>query len=151
MGGTITTSDPLDPTLTINNSINNDSGFAWTGYNVQVFLNTNFSISFPAVPVSNPSGWSASVVTAVHFDSGSGLWTGTIDYVGGTPVSPVNSDPNNEFDFAYKVTFSGLTSYSLTESVTPVPEPGTFSLLMVGGLLLGGRVVARRRQEKLRA
>jgi hypothetical protein len=150
MGGMITTSDAVDPTLTINNSINNDSGFAWTGYIVDVFLNTNFSISFPAVPVSNPSGWAAGVIIPVHFDSGSGLWTGTIDYTGGTPVSPVSGDPNNEFDFAYKVTFGGLTQYSLTESVTPVPEPGAFSLLMIGGLVLGGRVMAGCRPRKLR-
>jgi len=146
---TIFTDSTLDPTLSINNSINNDSGYAWTGYNVTVFLNTNFSISFPGTPVSNPSGWSASVVVPVHFDSGSGLWTGTIDYTGGTPVSPVNGDPNNEFDFAYKVTFSGLTQYSLTESVMPVPEPATFSLLAAAGLLLGERTIARRHRAKL--
>jgi hypothetical protein len=142
---TILTSDTIDPTLTINNTINNDSGFAWTSYLVQVSLNTNFTISFPAIAVSNPSGWSAGISTAVHFDSGSGLWTGTIDYSGGTPVSPVTGDPNNEFDFGYKITFNGLTQYSLSEAVTPVPEPGTFALLMVGGLLLGGRAITRRR------
>jgi hypothetical protein len=37
----------------------------------------------------------------------------------------------------------------LTESVTPVPEPGVFSLLMSGGLLLGGWMIAKRWQAKL--
>lgn len=136
MGGAVTTDTILDPTLTVNNAIGNDTGFDWTSYVVDVFLNKSFTVAFPATPVANPSGWSAGVSIAPHFDVASGLYTAELLYTGGTPVSSNPLSPNNEFDFAYKVTFSGATSYSLTEQVSPVPEPAAFSLLLCG-LVLG--------------
>lgn len=59
MGGTITTSDALDPTLTIANAIDNDSSFAWTEYLVSVSMNTSFTILSAGVSV--PSGWTAGI------------------------------------------------------------------------------------------
>ena len=44
MGLTILTDSTTDPTLTINNSINNTSSFAWTEYVVNVAMNQSFSI-----------------------------------------------------------------------------------------------------------
>ena len=140
MGGTITTSDALDPTLTIANAIDNDSSFAWTEYLVSVSMNTSFTILSAGVSV--PSGWTAGI-TQPGAPVG-GIYTGTIDYLGGTPVA-IAPAPNSELDFTYQVMFSGATSYSLTESVTPVPEPASFSLLV-----LGGRALARHRQGKPR-
>lgn len=145
MGGTITTSDALDPTLTIANAIDNDSSFAWTEYIVNVSMNTSFTIL--SAGVSAPPGWTAGI-TQPGVPVG-GIYTGTIDYLGGTPVA-IAPAPNSELDFTYQVMFSGATSYSLTESVTPVPEPASFSLLALGGLVLGGRALARGRQGKPR-
>jgi len=142
MSGTITTSDPLDPTLTIATSIDNDSSFAWTGYIVNVSLGTSFTIL--SASVSAPPGWTASVTQPGA--PVAGIYTGTINYVGGTPVA-IAPASDSELDFTYQVMFSGSTSYSLTESVTPVPEPAAFGLLVLGGLLLGGKVVARRRHS----
>jgi len=140
MGVTLYTDTPSDPILTIGNSINNTSSFAWTEYIVSVAMNQTFSINSANVTV--PSGWTAIITPP----SGpvSGIFTGTIDYKGGTPVAV-----NGTLDFGYVVQFTGSTSYSLTESVTAVPEPGVFSLLMGGGLLLGGWMVAKRRQTKV--
>ena len=149
MGGTITTSDALDPILTLANAIDNDSSFAWTEYKVSVSMNNSFSILSAAATA--PPGWTANITQPGA--PVAGVYTGMIDYLGGVPVAivtdPNNPPPNSELDFSYKVQFSGSTSYSLTESVTPVPEPGVFSLLMSGGLLLGGWMIAKRRQAKL--
>jgi len=145
MGGTITTSDALDPTLTIANAIDNDSSFAWTAYIVNVSMGTSFTIL--SASVTAPPGWTASI-TQPGAPVG-GIYTGTIDYVGGTPVA-VAPASNSELDFTYQVMFSGATSYSLTESVTPVPEPATFSLVAMGGLVLGGKALAGRRHPKRR-
>ena len=141
MGLTILTDTPNDPILTINNVINNTSSFVWTEYIVTVAMNQTFSINSPGVIA--PGGWTANI-TAPSGPDINGNYTGTIDYVGGTPVAI-----NGLLDFGYVVQFTGLSQYSLTESVTAVPEPGVFSLLMCGGLLLGGLMVAKRGQAKV--
>jgi len=142
---TILTSSASDPTLSINNTVDNDSAFAWTEYIVNVSLNTNFTILSAAATA--PPGWTANI-TQPGAPVG-GIYTGTIDYLGGTPVANItdadNPPPDSQLIFAYQIRFSGLTQYSLTESVMPVPEPGTLGFLMVGGLLLRERIISRRR------
>src|SRR5579862_2841127 len=54
-------SSTTDPILTIGNSINNTSSFAWTQYIVSVAMNQTFSINSASVTV--PAGWSA-IITA---------------------------------------------------------------------------------------
>lgn len=135
---TLLTDTVSDPTLTINNSINNTSSFAWTAYIVNVAMNQSFTINSAGVVA--PSDWSASI-TQPGAPVG-GIYTGTIDYTGGTPVA-LYPALNSTLDFGYQVTFSGSTQYNLTESANPVPEPGAFGLLMLAGLLLGGRKFAR--------
>ena len=103
-------------------------------------MNQNFSIDSAGVIV--PGGWTATITAPTGPDI-SGNYVGTVDYKGGTPVAL-----GGIFDFGYQITFSGSTSYSLTESASPVPEPGALTFLMVGGLLVGGWSIANRRQAK---
>ena len=77
------TDSTTDPTLTINNSINNTSSFAWTEYVVNVAMNQSFSIN--SAGVMAPGGWTANITQPGA--PVSGIYTGTIDYLGGTPVS----------------------------------------------------------------
>lgn len=146
MGLTIDTDTANDPTLTVNNSINNTSAFAWTEYVVSVAMNQSFSINSAGVVA--PGGWTANI-TQPGAPVG-GIYTGIIDYVGGTPVS-IYPALNSMLNFGYQVSFSGSTSYSLTESANPVPEPNVLSLLIVGGSLAVQRTLTGRRQAKLRA
>ncbi len=141
MGVTLLANSTADPVLTIGNSINNTSSFAWTEYIVNVSMNQTFSISSANVTV--PAGWTANITAPTGPDI-NGNFNGVIDYVGGAPVAV-----NGTLDFGYVVSFTGSMQYSLTESVQAVPEPGVFSLLMSGGLLLGGLRVAKRRQTRL--
>jgi len=137
-----------DPTLTVNESIDNTSSFVWTEYILGVSMNQTFTIN--SAGVTAPSGWTAAITPP----SGpvGGIYTGTIDYymvAGGTPVA-IYPAPNSTLYYGFQLTFNNST-YSVTESATPVPEPGSFSFLLVGGLLLGGRMFAKRRQAKVRA
>jgi hypothetical protein len=141
LGLTIITDTAADPTMIVNNSINNTSPFVWTEYILSVAMNQNFSIDSAGVIV--PGGWTATITAPTGPDI-SGNYVGTIDYKGGTAVAL-----GAIFDFGYQITFSGSTSYSLTESANPVPEPGVLGLLVVGGLLVSGSMVAKRRQAKL--
>jgi hypothetical protein len=143
MGLTILTDTPTDPTLTVNNSINNTSSFAWTEFVVSVAMNQSFSINSAGVVA--PGGWTANITQPGA--PVSGIYTGTIDYLGGTPVS-IYPALNSALDFGYQVTFSGSTSYSLTQSANPVPEPGAVGFLLAGALLMGGWARSHRRQAK---
>lgn len=146
MSGWVTTDTSGDPNLTLNHSINNDSGQNWTEYVVDVFMSVDFS--FSGITVSNPTGWVGGVSFA-HQQLSPTSWEGEIVYSenGGPPVNTIAGDPNNVLDFSYTVSFSGNTFYSITEQVTAVPEPSAFSLLIGGGLLLGAWTTASRRRS----
>lgn len=49
ISGTVTTDTTTDPTLIIGNDVNNDTGFAWTGYDVTVSMNNPFTLYNAAV------------------------------------------------------------------------------------------------------
>jgi hypothetical protein len=134
VGGYIYTSDPNDPTLTLGNNINNDTGFTWTGYNVDVSMNVTFSIANAIV--STPGGWTASILQPTLVG---GVYTGHINYLAGTPV--VNGQSLN---FSYDITFSNGTQFGFSEDVTPVPEPGSLTIV---GLLCGGWMFAKKRRQ----
>lgn len=136
--GTITTDTPDDPTLILSTSLNNDTGSAWTGYHISIYLNAAFTLS--SVGVTLPNDWSAAYNPNSTYDSGLGLYVDTIDFTAGTAVLP-----GYQFNYTYSISFSGATSFSLTQSVTPVPEPGSAGLVLIGGLALVGCAIAKRR------
>jgi hypothetical protein len=140
IGLSIMTDTPADPTLTVNNSINNQSSFVWTEYIVSVAMNQSFSINSAGVVA--PGGWTANITQPGA--PVAGVYTGIIDYLGGTPVA-IYPGANSILNYGYQVTFSGSTSYSLTESANPVPEPSMAAFLVISGTLLGGLMVFRRR------
>lgn len=141
LGLSILTDTADDPTLTINESINNQSSFVWTGYILNVSMDQSFSIN--SAGVIAPAGWTATITAP----SGpvAGIYTGTIDFMSGTPVG-IYPGPDSTLNFGYQITFSGTTQYNLTESANPVPEPSASSLLMAGGLFICGWTVAIRRK-----
>lgn len=149
MVGGIKTSDPTDPTLTLSSAVNNDSGQIWIGYQVDVILSSFYTFVTPDPTVNNPpnNDWIVASVFAPTLQvSGpyAGDYLGTIDFAGGTPVGI-----GDELDFSYSIHFVGSSSYALTQSVTPevapVPEPGTATLLAIGGL---GLVLCLRRNRR---
>jgi hypothetical protein len=140
MLGNILTDSASDPSLAFHNIIQNGSGVDWTSYNVTVFLSQPFTITNTFVNI--PGDWTISFST-------NGVWNGSayqgyVDFSGGTPVSG-DPDTPGTLDFGYKLMFSGSTSYSLVQVMTPVPEPTTSSLLAIG-MVLGGYVSRRLRR-----
>jgi hypothetical protein len=126
MIGTITSDTALDPTLLMLNQIDNETGFAWTGYDVNIKMSSTFLIS--NVSVSNPADWTFTITQPTLQGS---EYIGTISYVGGTAVQPLGT-----FDFGYAISFDGATSYQFCQEMVPVPEPVTMSLLGLGGLVM---------------
>jgi hypothetical protein len=148
MSGWVTTDTPTDPTLTLGSSVINETAGAWIGYEVDVIMNQTFTFTTPGPTVNNPppNDWVvASVVAPTYQATGpyAGDYEGTLYYSGGTPVGV-----GGELDYLYSINFSGATSYTFTEQITPwfaeVPEPGTLALAGMGGLLLALRLRRNR-------
>lgn len=141
--GIATDATPSDPILTINGSVNNQSAFVWTGYILNIGMNQTFQIN--SASVTSPTGWMANITQPTGPDL-SGNYTGTIDYFvtsGGTPVA-IAPAQNSTFSFGYQIQFNSTTSFSVTQSAMPVPEPGAMSLLLVGVSLFIGGIFFRR-------
>jgi hypothetical protein len=136
MEGDFFASDPNDPTVTFMNSIDNDTGFTWTGYNINLYMNTPYTILSAAAIA--PGDWT--VTTSGPTWNGS-QYVGQINYAAGTPVAD-----GGTIDFKYKISFTGSTIYSFTQEMTPVPEPGMLALLSVAGLFAVASVRKIRRK-----
>jgi hypothetical protein len=158
MAGNVITDTTSDPTLTLSSSVNNDTGFAWNGYQVNVIMSAPggipvpFAFTAPAPNVHNPpaNDWFLAAVVPPTFQvSGpwAGYYEGTLDFSAGTPVGV-----GGELDFQYAVTFASSTHYILTQEMIPsmvtIPEPSTIALLAIGGL---GLVMRLRRSSRIGA
>jgi hypothetical protein len=129
--GVITTNTAEDPTLTITNTIDNETGLAWIGYHVNVSMDHVFTLSNAVVSI--PGDWTA-VITSQPVLVGS-LYVGQLDYTGGTLVksSPPEALPDT-LAFGYKISFTGKLSYNYCQEMIPVsvPEPATLVLVTCG-------------------
>lgn len=133
--------------LVVNQTVDNDTGIAWSGYQVKIYMDRTFSLS--NVSVGNPPpNWTftfspvSASPTPVYF--GPGEYVAEIDFSKGTLGSDL--PPLGEFNFGYKLTFTGSLHYQIAADLTPVfaPEPGSASLLLLGGLVFAGYRRLRR-------
>lgn len=138
MTGVLTADTPEDPTLIIRNILDNDTSFAWNTYTVGVSLNKTFVLSDALV--YNPENWT-SIITQPVLDIGSGLYVGQVSFFAGTPVLPTET-----FDFGYRMVFSGAVQYNFNQELSPIPEPSSLALALLGVSLA---IVRRRRPRCL--
>lgn len=137
MVGWFQTDTPDDPTIRVINTIDNETGFSWTAYRLNLFMSAPFTLS--AAVVYDPVDWTATITQQP-------IWNGTnyqgqIDYSGGTAIAPGGS-----LEFGYKMSFSGSTSYNFTQEMIPIPEPSAGVLLAGLGTTLAGIWLFRRRR-----
>ena len=131
---TVGTDTEQDPTLLLINAIDNDTAFAWTGYEVDIMMNKTFTLS--GANVLSPGDWT--IASLVQPGSPvAGIYTGHMIFSGGTPIAPLGT-----LDFSFNISFLG--SVQFTEQLTPVPEPAALSFLVGGALLLGWTRFQRR-------
>ncbi len=125
-----------DPAFTMNNSVNNDTGFTWIGYDVQITMSQPFT--FSGVNVTLPADWT---VGPINGPTGGGPYTGDFLLLAGTPLPT-----GGVLDFGFTLNFSGPVSFQEVDTPVPAaPEPGTLGLLAVGAAVLGTKVLRRRK------
>jgi len=139
-GLTVTTNG--DPNLFIFNSLDNDTSFTWTSYNVSVELATPFTLSnYNWFGTATPAAWTPPVIDGPEFFNGT-QYEQDLTYTGGAATVPIGGN----FSFGYEVSFAASGSFAFTQVLSPaVPEPASFGILIVGGL----GVLARRRRSRL--
>ncbi len=142
MMGFVTTSSALDPTLKIDNSIDNDATNvgAWAAFYVNLSMPVAFTIS--NVSFASPGNWSISNISQPAFTGSN--YVGQVLYTGGTAIGIGES-----LDFGYWLQFAGATSYTVVQEFIPVavPEPSTIALVTVPGFLVGCYTFAQRRRK----
>jgi hypothetical protein len=130
--GALLSDTEVDPTVTLRTTLDNDTGFTWTGYRVKVSMDKPFTLDSALVryPATSEAGWWGTVDISPAILNG-GVYVGEVDYWGGTPIPA-----GGTLDFSYKMTFIGTVHYC--QELIPVPEPATAVLAVagVGGLLL---------------
>lgn len=92
--GHIATSDPLDPTLNFDKQVTNATGYTWTGYVLNMYMQQPFTISAG----TGPLGWLPSAVTYptgtyldAHGNSFTNKGTVTFTNLGGSNILPLGS------------------------------------------------------------
>lgn len=133
----VLTTDSADPTLKIDNSIDNQTSFAWTQFTVNLTMDVSFTLT--NVAVTTPGDWGV-----VSFDQTANFtgsnYLATVVYNIGAAIAT-----NGTIDFGYWVKFSGSPSYTITQEMIPVPEPASWAMVALGAVaLLSTRRLCRR-------
>lgn len=144
INGEIITDSAIDPTLSIGNTIDNDLDFAWTAYNVNVYMSSAFTIENAIVSV--PNDWTVSVTQPVAVSGGNQHgegdynYMGQIQYLSGTPVAI-----GETLDFSYDMVFEGYTSFKFCQEMEAIPEPASLGLIVLvsTGLCFTRRIILR--------
>ncbi|NLX12971.1 MAG: hypothetical protein GXY44_04850 [Phycisphaerales bacterium] len=116
-----------DPIVWLVQTVDNQTTFAWTHYEIIIGMPQAFSI----IGVVAPPDWTWAITAPVSgqpIPNGGTGWLGSVDYYAGTPI-PVGGSGT----FGVILQFDGSVQFC-TEQI-PTPEPVTAGLLALGGLV----------------
>lgn len=137
--GQVTASDDLDPTINSVQNVLNDTGFTWTAYTLNLYMNKPFTLDL----ATGPANWSLTAIPASSgsfLDSDGNVWTdmATVNYHSNGPAYNIHNGDSGQFGVTFS--FAGSSFYTI-ELIPVAPEPVSLMLLAVGGLLLARKRV----------
>lgn len=136
LSGAVFTDTLDDPTVVSNNSMTNDTTFAWSSYAVNLYMNKDFTLD----SATGPANWTVvpgSLQTGSFTDLDGGVWSRklAIAYTANTPADYIAIGGSGVYNLVFS--FAGGGAYGL--DLVPAPEPMSLALLALGGLFLRRR------------
>jgi hypothetical protein len=126
--GDFTTDTELDPKVWIIEDIENQTTFAWTGYQIVIGMTKTFTISSVVAPDNWTFSITATAAGTIPNGGGSG-YVGIVDYYANPGYELAIGD---SADFGLKIEFLGTVAFCTEQ--TPIPEPATLGLFSIGAL-----------------
>ena len=128
--GDFITGENPDPKVWIIEDVENQTTFAWTGYQIIIGMSQSFTIN----SVIAPDNWTFSIITPVAGTIPNGGGSGYVGIVNYTANPGFELAIGDSGDFGLKVEFLGTVAFCTEQ--TPIPEPMTLGLLGLGALAL---------------
>jgi hypothetical protein len=132
LNGSFLTNSDTDPSIFVTNSFTNSTSFAWTSYDLSVYMPNIFTLT--GVAATTPATWSPTSNSGVYYNGSQ--YEDDVVFSGSPPINV-----GSNFDFQYTLSFNNQMSYQFTELLTPVPEPTSLGIVV---LLAAGFGFSRR-------
>jgi hypothetical protein len=130
----VTTDTEEDPIVNSVQSVVNDTGFTWSSFILNVYMNKPFTL----LSGTGPANWTVQPIPeseGLFFDGDGSLWTSkaTVNFT--SQGRPYDIHVGDGGQFGARFSFVGASNYGI-ELISVAPEPATLALLALGAVFV---------------